>query len=170
MAELTVRAATSEQDIDAVRTLCWAYRDYLIGFSDTLRPTIETFYPVDDYAALMDVLAQKHARPGGIILMAELDGAPVGCGMYYPLSDSDAEIKRVFVQAGARGTGAGQALSKALIDHARADGYSRVLLDTSKEFKGAQRLYERLGFQARGSYSDLPPGTEDLLVFYEFTL
>lgn len=167
---LSVRAATSAADLDAVRSLCWEYRDYLVNFDPKHRPMMETFYPEDAYVALMHDLPQKHARPRGVILLAELDGRPVGCGMTHPLNDQDAEIKRVFIRAEARGTGAGQALSQALIDQARADGYARVLLDTSADFKGAQRLYERLGFQARGPYAPLPPGTADKLVFYELTL
>lgn len=170
MVEITVRAAKTQQDLEEVRRLCWEYRDYLLGFSAEIRPTIETFYPKDSYASLMEGLAEKHARPRGIILLAELGGAPVGCGMTHPLNDGDAEVKRVFVRAEARGTGAGQTLSQALVDQARKDGYRRVLLDTSMEFKGAQRFYEKLGFRARGPYSELPPGTEDMLVFYELML
>lgn len=170
MAGITIRAAQTPGDLDEVRLLCWEYRDYLLGFSAATRPMMETFYPEDDYARLMETLGQKHARPRGIILLAELDGAPVGCGMTHPLNGDDAEVKRVFVRAAARGTGAGQKLSQALVDQARADGYARVLLDTSADFKGAQRLYERLGFQARGPYAALPPDTEEMLVFYELIL
>ncbi|MCV3272324.1 GNAT family N-acetyltransferase [Roseobacter sinensis] len=167
---LHIRPATSPADLDAVRTLCWEYRDYLVSFSPEHRPLMETFYPEEGYARLMHGIAEKHARPRGIILLAELDDRPVGCGMTHALNDEDAEIKRVFVRAEARGTGAGQALSQALVDQARADGYARVFLDTSADFKGAQRLYERLGFQARGPYAELPPDTADKLVFYELKL
>ncbi|WP_300055460.1 GNAT family N-acetyltransferase [uncultured Roseobacter sp.] len=170
MTGVRIRAATTAADLEAVRGLCWDYRAYLTGFSPELRPLMETFYPEAGYTALMQELAEKHARPRGIILLAELDGRPVGCGMTHPLNDQDAEIKRVFVRAEARGSGAGQALSQALVDQARADGYDRVLLDTSAAFTGAQRLYERLGFQARGPYAELPPGTADKLVFYELKL
>ncbi|GFE51733.1 N-acetyltransferase [Roseobacter cerasinus] len=167
---VTIRPAESAADQDTVRTLCWEYRDHLIDFDPALRPMMETFYPEDGYRQLMHGLAEKHARPRGIILLAELEGVPVGCGMTHRLNAEDAEIKRVFVRAEARGTGAGQALSQALLDQARADGYARVLLDTAAAFKGAQRLYERLGFQSRGPYAELPEGTENKLVFYEYQL
>lgn len=167
---ISIRAAEDAADLEAVRTLCWEYRAHLVNFDPALRPLMETFYPEDAYARLMEGLAEKHARPQGIILLAELDGAPVGCGMTHALNAQDAEIKRVFVRPEARGTGAGQALSQALVDQARVDGYSRVLLDTAAAFKGAQRLYERLGFQARGPYTELPEGTADKLVFYEYQL
>ncbi len=167
---IRIRPATSAADLEAVQGLCWEYREFLIGFSPAVRPMMETFYPQEAYALLMADLARKHARPRGIILLAERDEVPVGCGMYHPLNDQDAEIKRVFVRPEARGTGAGEALSRALVDQARRDGYARVLLDTSEAFIGAQRLYERIGFEARGPYAELPPGTADKLVFYEMKL
>lgn len=169
-AEIRIRPAKTPEDLAAARALCWEYRDYLVGFSPALRPVMETFYPKDDYARLMAALAEKHARPRGVILLAEMDGVAVGCGMTHPLNAEDAEVKRVFVREAARGTGAGAKLSQALVDQARADGYRRVLLDTSAEFLGAQRLYEKLGFKARGPYAELPPGTEDKLKFYELRL
>ena len=170
MAGLTVRQVSEPADLDAVRALCWEYRDYLLNFSDEVREAVSFTYQKETYAALLDVLADKHARPKGIILLAELDGVPVGCGMYHRIGEGDAEIKRVYVRDAARGTGAGLTLSRALIDKARADGYQRILLDTSRQFVHAQKLYEKLGFQARGPYSELPPGYEKFLVFYEITL
>ncbi|WP_300030879.1 GNAT family N-acetyltransferase [uncultured Roseobacter sp.] len=170
MAEVVIRQAETPADLQAVRDLCWEYRDYLIAFSDEVSQAVSVTYPQEAYPALMAELADKHARPGGLILLAEKDSQAVGCGMYHAISDGDAEIKRVFMRDTARGTGAGYRLSEALIRHARADGYSRILLDTSRQFIHAQKLYEKLGFQARGPYSELPPGYAELLVFYELTL
>lgn len=169
MAAVTVRAADLPRELPEVQRLCWDYRDYLAGFSDEMRVLTETFYPADAYAELMAALPVKHARPRGAILLADRDGTAVGCGMIQPLSDADAEIKRVYMSPAARGTGAGRLLSQALIDQARADGYARVLLDTNREFAPARALYEKLGFRNRGPYSELLPGTEKHLVFYEFT-
>ncbi|QJF53152.1 GNAT family N-acetyltransferase [Roseobacter ponti] len=156
--------------MDVVRQLCWEYRDYLLGHSDEVRHAVLMAYGLESYQALMDGLAEKHARPRRIILLAERDGLPVACGMYHPLSDTDAEIKRVYVRPDARGTGTGRQLSQALITGARADGFSRVFLDTSRLFTDAQRLYESLGFRARGAYADLPEGMAEFLVFYELNL
>lgn len=169
MAAVTVRAADLPRELPDVQRLCWDYRDYLTGFSDEMRVLTETFYPADAYADLMAALPVKHARPRGAILVADRDGTAVGCGMIQPLSDTDAEIKRVYMSPAARGTGAGHLLSQALVDQARADGYARVLLDTNREFAPARALYEKLGFRNRGPYAELPPGTEAHLVFYEFT-
>ncbi|MFK7880581.1 GNAT family N-acetyltransferase [Roseobacter sp.] len=165
-----VRVAEMPRDLAVVQELCWEYRDFLIGFNEDMREIAETFYPKDAYATLMEELPVKHARPRGVIMLIEHDGKPIGCGMTHPLKGTDTEVKRVFIRKSGRGTGAGQMLSKALIDQARKDGYRRVLLDTSVWLTGAQRLYEKLGFKSRGPYSDLPPGTERHLVFYELML
>ncbi len=167
---VAIRAAEAPRDFEAVRQLCWEYRDYLRDFDENMRQIVEVFYPIDAYGALMDSLPVKHARPKGIVLLAEQDSVPKGCGMYHPLNPEECEIKRVFVRSDLRGGGAGEKLSRALIEQAREDGYSRILLDTNASFAGARKLYEKLGFQQRGPYSDIPAETLPFLVFYELSL
>ncbi|MEP0964180.1 MAG: GNAT family N-acetyltransferase [Roseobacter sp.] len=168
--DVIIRQATSPADMSEVRTLCWAYRDFLEGFSAELKEAVAFAYAKEGFAALLEELSVKHARPHGVILVAEAAGEIVGCGMFHALTPQDVEIKRVFVDSKTRGGGIGAQLSQALIDHARNDGYSRILLDTSRQFIGAQKLYEKLGFRRRGPYSALPPAFEKLLIFYELTL
>ena len=158
------------RDLPDAQQLCWEYRDYLLGFDDSMERIVEAFYPTAAYAELLQNLAQKHARPKGIVLLAEQNGAAIGCGMYHPLNDADCEIKRVFVREAARGTGAGEQLSRALINQARADDYNRILLDTNAQFIGARKLYEKLGFTERGPYQDVPADVLSDLVFYELSL
>ncbi|MGJ8617317.1 MAG: GNAT family N-acetyltransferase [Sulfitobacter sp.] len=165
-----IRAATTAADIAAVCDLCWAYRDYLLHSSGTDREITETFYPQDKYQTLMDGLETEHARPHGIILLAELDGVSVGCGMTHAIDQETSEIKRVFVTEAARGKRIADRLCRALMDQARADGYSRMVLDTSKTLISAQRLYERLGFNRRGPYQPVPDHALPHLVFYEVNL
>lgn len=165
-----IRPATTAADIAAVRTLCWAYRDFLLNHSGADREIIETFYPQDKYQTLMDGLAVEHARPQGIILLAELDGAPMGCGMTHAIDPQTAEIKRVFVSEAARGQRIADRVCRALMDQARVDGYTRMVLDTAKTLTGAQRLYERLGFGKRGPYQPIPDHALPHLVFYEAPL
>ena len=123
------------------------------------------------FVYLMQDLPQLHARPRGIILLArDPHGTPVGCGMTHPLDDTSVEVKRVFVDPAARGTGLGKTLCLALIDQARADGYARVLLDTSRSLPAAGPLYLALGFAERGPYQPIPDSALPHLRFFEFTL
>ena len=139
-----IHAAETPEDIAEVVRLCWAYRDFLLAYSDVDRRITETFYPVPKYRALMDTLAQEHARPDGILLLAKnAEGTAVGCGMSHALDPTTAEIKRVFVTDAARGTGVASRLCEAIVTQARKDGFERIVLDTSKSLLAAQQLYQK---------------------------
>ncbi|MGB3246390.1 MAG: GNAT family N-acetyltransferase [Sulfitobacter sp.] len=167
---LKIAPATSDVDLAEVRRLCWDYHSFLLNLSGTDRNITETFYPVAKYAALMDGLAQEHARPGGIILLARIDGKPVGCGMTHAIGDHTCEVKRVFVSDAARGQGVAARLCTALMDQARTDGFKTMVLDTSKSLTGAQNLYSKLGFKLRGPYQPIPERVLPHLLFYEIAL
>ena len=164
------RHARFPEDHYNLAQLAWAYRDHLEQLGGAAAAAIDRFYPKASYAELIDALPQKHARPTGSILLAMMDGKPIGCGMIQALNTQDAEIKRVFIDRAAQGTGAGETLSRALIVQARADGYRRILLDTTAVSTPARKLYEKLGFEPRGPYSAMPEDVLDLFVFYELTL
>lgn len=157
-------------DFDAVRKLCWEYRDHLLGMGARDAEMIAQFYPEDSYARLMEDLETVHAPPAGAIKLARHAGAVVGCGMSHAFSPGTAEIKRVFVRDTARRLGAGRALMTALIAQCRTDGFSRILLDTAKPLEAAQRLYLSLGFRLRAPYHEVPEGTLDRLLFFEMRL
>ena len=167
---ITLTEARTAEDFDAVRTLCWAYRDLLMNFGPDERAISEAVYAAPDYERIMASLEREHARPDGIVLLARKDGVPVGCGMTHRFSATATEIKRVFLTEDARGSGLGRRLCTALIEQARADGYRTVLLDTSVNFAAARALYRKLGFVERGPYQPLPAVTEGRICFYELTL
>ncbi len=163
---ISFHEATTAAELAAVRSLCWAYRAELMAVSETERRITETFYPEPKYQLLMDSLADLHVAPQGLILLA-LDGDdPVACGMLHDLNGA-AEIKRVYVSPDARGRGIAGMLCGQLEDHARAQGFQRLVLDTSCNLHGAQRLYERLGFDRCGAYQPIPDDVLPHLVFFE---
>ena len=171
MPDFTINEATTPEDIDAVRNLCWAYRDFLMAASDRDRQITETFYPIEKYRRLMDDLPAIHAAPRGSLLLArDTDGTAMGCGMTHPLDTETSEIKRVFVTDTARGRGMARALCIALVRHAREAGFSRIVLDTFKSLTAAQALYTQLGFAKRGPYQPIPDDVLPDLLFYELPL
>ncbi|MGV6848131.1 MAG: GNAT family N-acetyltransferase [Marinibacterium sp.] len=167
---LTITEPRGAEDLDAVRALCWDYRDFLKGLGGQDAEIVTYAYPPEKYAALMDNLETTHAPPSGGIRLARLDGAAVGCGMFHTLSPGTAEIKRVYVAPHARGTGAGRAIMTTLIDACRHQGFQRILMDTGQPLKAAQQLYLSLGFQLRGAYWDVPDFARGRLVFFEMAL
>ncbi|THD81530.1 GNAT family N-acetyltransferase [Aliigemmobacter aestuarii] len=77
------------------------------------------------------------------------DGArPVGMGAFKRIDDTHAEIKSMHVLAEERGRG----LSRAMLDHliagARAEGFTRLSLETGIQptFIAARALYAKAGF------------------------
>jgi GNAT superfamily N-acetyltransferase len=70
---------------------------------------------------------------------------PVAHALLRRLGD-DLEIKRMFVDAGARGTGAAGQLMQALEHEARSVGAARVVLHTGDRQAAAVRTYERHGY------------------------
>jgi putative acetyltransferase len=93
------------------------------------------------------------AAPGIRFFVLREGDQPLAMGAYKRIDAGHAEIKSMHVLTEARGRG----LSKAMLDHlvaaARADGLTRLSLETGVQptFVAARGLYERAGF------ADCPP-------------
>jgi ribosomal protein S18 acetylase RimI-like enzyme len=126
-----IRAATGAE-VDTVRTLFREYRDELgidLSFQDF---DSELADPLDVYE---------------LVLVAE-----GGCAALRRIDDETCEMKRLYVRPAARQGGLGRALAEAVIAHARARGYDRMLLDTLPSMAEARSLYESLGFRETDAY------------------
>ncbi len=158
-------------EFDAVRELCWEYREYLLSF---LPPPdvdfVKAAYSEDSYTVLMAALETEHVPPKGGCILA-LDGTePRGCGMFHTFEPGTAEIKRIFVRETARGAGLGRAITQALIDGCRDMGFSRIFMDTSRQQVTAHKLYMSMGFVERGPYQQVPEDMINRLYYYEMAL
>lgn len=80
-----------------------------------------------------------------VTLVGYSGDVPVAHALLRRLRD-DVEIKRMFVDPAARGTGAAHVLMEALEDEARAVGAARVVLHTGDRQLAAVRTYERHGY------------------------
>jgi ribosomal protein S18 acetylase RimI-like enzyme len=156
MSAITIVSARFPDDVETVRAL---FREYTDGLGIDLS--------FQDIAAELSGLPGKYAPPQGVVLLAR-DGAgeAVGCIALRPLAEPGAcEMKRLYVRPAARGHDLGRRLAEAVIAHARAAGYSRMLLDTLATMARAQALYAALGFRETGAYYDNPlPGTRYLVL------
>jgi DNA-binding MarR family transcriptional regulator/predicted GNAT family N-acyltransferase len=82
-----------------------------------------------------------------IVLLARLDGRPVGCvGLYQP-GPGVGEMKRMWVHHSARGLGIGRRLLVELESLARQRGASWLRLETNRSLTEAIALYRSAGFQ-----------------------
>jgi putative acetyltransferase len=140
-----IRPATVA-DLEAVRTL---FREYAHGLGVDL-----SFQDFD--AELADPLAVYE-----LVLLAN-----GGCVALRRVDHETCEMKRLYVRPAARGTGLGRALAGAVIAHARARGYERMLLDTLPSMTQARSLYASLGFRETDAYRYNPfEGTSFLELF-----
>ena len=112
-------------------------------------------------------LPGRYAPPAGRLLIARRETEAVGVVALRDLGQGTCEMERMFVVDTERGSGVGRLLVDRLIEEARAAGYARMRLDTSRHQQAAQRLYERAGFRPIPPYYDPPEELRDWLRYYE---
>ena len=83
--------------------------------------------------------------------LAELDGAVAGTAGGFREGDGTAELISMWVAPHARGKGAGEALVKAVVDWARAEGFPTIRLWVAHGNDRAEALYLRCGFARTGA-------------------
>jgi putative acetyltransferase len=127
--------ARDPDDMDQVRAMFREYREQVgdcscfEGFEDELH-----------------TLPGGYVPPGGCLLLAR-DGDELAGGIaMLPLTDGACEMRRLYVRARWRGTGLGRRLVSTLLDHARAAGHARMVLETLPRMAEARALYASLGF------------------------
>ena len=94
--------------------------------------------------------------PRGRLLIARLDGDPVGCGAFRAWTPGIVEIKRMWVAPEARRLGIGGELLEALERLARRRRARAIRLDTHATLAEALRLYRRAGYRRIARYNDNP--------------
>ena len=102
--------------------------------------------PAEVTEALAEMPSDDLAPPTGLLLLARHDGQLAGCaGLRW--CPGWAELTRVYVRPGHRGTGGGAALLAAVETYARAAGAHRIRLDTRADLVEARALYARHGYR-----------------------
>jgi putative acetyltransferase len=84
--------------------------------------------------------------PRGVYFVAYLADRPIAMGAHRPIDENSTEIRRMFSVHAVRRSGAARAILNALEDHAKSQGFKRLLLETGFRQLAAMRLYESHGF------------------------
>ena len=147
--EVRIRAARSDADLAAVRTLFEAYR-----------ASLDVDLCFQGFAAEIADPAGVYRPPAGDLWLAGVGGRAIGCCALRPLpggaEPAVAEFKRLYVCPQARGLGAARLLLARALEHARAQAYQAVVLDTLPQMVGARALYEAVGFETVDAYYHTP--------------
>jgi DNA-binding MarR family transcriptional regulator/GNAT superfamily N-acetyltransferase len=109
-----------------------------------------------DHGGALGDGAASMARPTGTFLVADADGAVVGCGGVQRHDDATGEIKRMWIDREWRGVGLGRRLLAELEHAARALGYGHVVLDTNGTLAEAIAMYGSAGYRPIERYNDNP--------------
>jgi len=154
----------------ATRLVADLTADLTRRYADEDEPPLGSLSP-DEMAARRAAIAEEEAAyeaelapaelapPDGTFLVAYVDEAAVGCGGIRGHDEGVVEIKRLWVDPGARGSGVARALVTRLEEEAVLLGYRTVVLETGLRQPEAIALYEALGYHRRevyGRYRDSP--------------
>lgn len=115
-------------------------------------------------------LAATYGPPNGKTLLARRDGQVCGGGAYRRLPDGTCEMKRLFVSDGFKGYGIGRVLADALLNAARADGFTLMRLDSGNLLTEAIAMYRKIGFRECAPHHAYPAKLLPYLVFMELPL
>ena len=122
--------------------------DELVAAFEMLIPQLSSSSP----APSRELLTELVEGDDTVVFLARLDGSIVGSltlAFYRIPTGMKAWIEDVVVDDAARGHGVGRLLSEAALDVARARGAKNVSLTSRPSRGSANRLYQRIGFQAR---------------------
>ena len=99
--------------------------------------------------------------PAGLVLVATLDGEPVGCGVMRIHRHGDgtveyAELKRIWISPAVRGLGLGRRMLRDLERRAADAGARVVRLDTNRVLLEAIALYRSAGYHEIPAFTEHP--------------
>lgn len=142
MKTVTIRPVQQE-DLETVGDL--TARAYLDGGHITAD---NDFYLVKlrDAAARAD-RAEVLVADDGAAVLGSVTVARYGSSFTELAGPGELEFRMLAVAPEASGRGAGRALVQAVLDRARAEGWSRVVLCSQESMTTAHRLYRGFGFQ-----------------------
>ncbi|MBE6754380.1 MAG: GNAT family N-acetyltransferase [Ruminococcaceae bacterium] len=139
----------------------------IVQFSAELQQQADAFFqecfsavgipysPADRHADVADI--EGHYMQNGCFwCMVDGEGGIVGTVALRVIDAENrvVELKRMFVLPKQQGKGYGRRLLDTAIAYAREQGYSRICLDTRRQFAAAQHLYKSSGFVLMDRYND----------------
>ncbi len=95
----------------------------------------------------LDDIATSYANATFLVARSQTERCIVGCGALVPRSPQHGEIVRMSVRNTLRGQGIGTMVLNALCDAARAQGMSRIILETTETWSDAVAFYTRNQFR-----------------------
>ncbi len=134
--DITIRHDLRTGDLGRVIALHGTCYEHLPGFG----LTFEAFVAPTIAEYVLD------AGENGRLWLAERGNDLVGCTAIVLRDDSLAQLRWVLVDPSARGIGLGKELVNRALEYSRANGCTKIFLETTDGLPESQTLYEKLGF------------------------
>lgn len=109
-------------------------------------------YVVEAFAKFVAELSLPRDR----IFVALRSGQVLGSVAMKGLPNQTGQLRFLLVEAAARGLGLGRRLVQTAIEHARACGEHRIVLETASDLEAARSLYQAFGFRRTKSIPAAP--------------
>lgn len=132
--------------------------------SDAVRWCFEQYYAelgrIFDYdvVASLPLGLDELVPPHGSVLIARMDGGPVGCGAIKLSQPGVGELKRMWVSTRVRGQGLGSRLLSELEAKAMDAGKSVARLETNRNLTAAIAMYRKHGYREVPAFNTEPFG------------
>ena len=163
MANIIIREAESEEDLEHLRSLLLEYLQHLVdvglenicfsGYHKELSGVPER------YSVLLMAFARTYEdlyEPAGCVLLQTIPLSRAGANDR-TANELACEMKRLWVRPAYRNSGVGRLLAERLIENARQKGFTAMYLDTvTDKMQAANALYASLGFRPVARYNDNP--------------
>jgi GNAT superfamily N-acetyltransferase len=107
-----------------------------------------------DAALSIPADAADFRPPGGVLLVASLRAAPVGCAALRLHGTDPAEIKRMWVDGSMRGLGLGRRLLTEIERYAQDRSVTTLRLETNASLTEAINLYRSCGYAEVPAFND----------------
>ena len=156
--------------VAAMRSVERLLRATMVSFAIEEPTSIDARWCINQYFAELNVRfetgfdpslsisakAHELRPPAGALLIARLQGQPIGCGALRFHAGAPAELKRMWVAPAARGVGLGRRLLAELERHAWDNGVKVLRLETNGALTEAIALYRSAGYRAVAAFNDEP--------------
>jgi putative acetyltransferase len=127
------------------------FRDLVVEYEESLPDDLKH----SEFEREVNDLKTHYGLPGAAFV-ATIDGTAAGCVALSVRDESTAVIKKLYVVPAYRNLGLARRLLAVLIDFARAQRLTRLVLDTERDrLPAAYKLYLSLGFQDCEPYGEV---------------
>lgn len=154
MADVERLIIASQVQIEIIDPRDVAARYCLRSYFEELCHRFDTGF---DPAQSISASDEEMTLPNGLLLVATVQGAAVGCGaLKLHIDTRIAEVKRMWVASDVRGLGLGRRLLERLAAEAAFRGMVILRLETNRSLSEARHLYETAGFVEVEPFNDEP--------------